>query len=272
MKSRLLGSCCLGLLLLTAGCSGPGGQASSERLSSLRWILPAGALSQIERTAPGVAHGLLASRETFVMVGRGGADPAGGLPTERFTSYAALRRALARHAIPETVHWLAYDPEYWSLTPLEEQRSPGRYMRLFARTAAAHGYRTILVPGRDLFLLQGTRCSKHQGETLDQTFVRCDLPAAARFVPVFTIQGAPEEGRPRELRRFVRASAREARRANPSVVVLVTLGIGAPGGADVSRLARTARAVLPFVDGFELNAAHGSGRLLAPFLRSLEKP
>ncbi len=73
-----------------------------------------------------------------------------------------------------------------------------------------------------------------------------------------------------ELRSFAAACAKQARAANPSVVLIATLSTQ-PGTRWVSgwQLSRAAAAVRPFVQGFQLNMTRRSTRAAVAFLRMI---
>lgn len=226
-------------------------------------------LRDIQRAAPRLAARLLARRTTIVL----NPGPLGltagkaALGTEFFTSYAGFLGTLQRHGIPAGVRAVAYDPELWRATPFAERVDPDRYMRLFAAAAHRHGYATIMMPGRDL-LAAASRCRQQEGEDLDAAFLRCGLAGeSARLSQIFEIQTAPVELSSTEVRRFAAACAKQARAANPSVVLIATMSTQ-PGARWVSgwQLARAAAAVRPFVQGFQLNMTRWSTRAAVSFL------
>jgi hypothetical protein len=229
-------------------------------------------LRDIRAVAPKLAATLLARRTTIVL-SPGKAALTGGraaVGTAFFTSYAHFLGVLRRHAIPAGVRAVAYDPELWQATPLPERLSPGHYMALFAAAARRHGYAVILMPGRDL-LAMARSCRQRPWEDLDAAFLRCGLAGeSARLSEVFEIQTAPVETRATEMRSFAAACAKQARAANPAVVLIATLSTQ-PGTGRVSggQLARAAAAVRPYVQGFQLNMTRRSTRTAVAFLRTI---
>lgn len=260
------------LLLETAACASQRPAHTPAILSRWHWVIDVGDFAHIEKAAPELAAGLLSSPATFAVGKPGGKPfPQGTVPTRLFTSYSAFLQELRTGRLSPRVRAVAYDPEAWQATPIDEQRDPLRYMALFARTARHKGYHALLMPGRDLLLVPGAKCGKRQGETLDSAYVRCGIARAARFAPVFEIQAAPVETDVPELRSFVRAAARRAHAANPSVTLTATLSTAPPGGASVSAaaLVRAAAAIMPYVGGFQLNMTSGTRGVAVTFLRLL---
>jgi hypothetical protein len=226
-------------------------------------------LRDIQALAPKLAGRLLARRTTIVLSPRPLAltGPRGALGTVFFTSYADFIGRLRRHAMPAGVRAVAYDPELWQATPFTERLFPGRYMALFAAAAHRHGYAAILMPGRDL-LAAARSCRQQSGEDLDAAFLRCGLATeGARLSQIFEIQTAPVELSSTEARGFAAACAKQARAANPSVVLIASLSTQ-PGTRWVNgwQLARAAAAVRPYVQGFQLNMTRRSARAAVSFL------
>jgi len=256
--------------------SAPGGPAAMLRFSGPAHgpylVISAQHLRDIQAVAPRLAAALLARRTTIVLSPGPAAltgKPA-ALGTAFFTSYADFIGRLHRHAMPAGVRAVAYDPELWRATPFIERLDPKRYMALFATAARRHGYAVILMPGRDLLAAAGS-CRQQPWEDLDTAFLRCGLAGeSARLSQVFEIQTAPVETRAAELRAFAAACAKQARAANPSVVLIATLSTQ-PGTSWVSgrQLARAAASVRPFVQGFQLNLTRRSARAAVAFLRTI---
>jgi hypothetical protein len=253
--------------------SGPPTLASMLRFSPpahrLYLVISGQHLRDIQLVAPGLAAELRARRTTIVLNPASTTNQA-VVGTALFTSYADFAGKIQRHAMPAGVRAVAYDPELWRATPVAERIDPQRYMRLFAAAAYQHGYATILMPGRDLLAGAGP-CRQQGGEALDGAFVRCGLAGeGARLAQIFELQTAPVELSSTQLRGFAAACARQARAANPSVVLIATLSTQ-PGGRWVSgwQLARAAAALRPFVQGFQLNLTRWSTRAAVAFLRTV---
>jgi len=253
--------------------SGPPTLASMLRFSPpahrLYLVISGQHLRDIQLVAPGLAAELRARRTTIVLNPASTTNQA-AVGTALFTSYADFAGKIQRHAMPAGVRAVAYDPELWRATPVAERIDPQRYMRLFASAAYQHGYATILMPGRDLLAGAGP-CRQQGGEALDGAFVRCGLAGAgARLAQIFELQTAPVELSSTQLRSFAAACARQARAANPSVVLIATLSTQ-PGGrwASGGQLARAAAALRPFVQGFQLNMTRWSTRAAVTFLRTV---
>ena len=73
-----------------------------------------------------------------------------------YTSYAQFKSNIRSGAIRYPYHWVMYDPEHWSKTPVSEQQNPVRYMTLFGQLAHAHGLKVIQAPALDLAYVTGS--------------------------------------------------------------------------------------------------------------------
>jgi hypothetical protein len=270
----------LALMTLGGGQSRPPGwpaaAAAMLRFSapahSLYLVIAEQQLRDIQAVAPKLAAQLLARRTTIVLSPWPAASTGrrAAIGTVFFTSYAGFIGRLERHTMPAGVRAVAYDPESWRATPATERLDPERYMALFAAAAHRHGYAAIMMPGRDLLAMAGP-CRQGPGEDLDAAFLRCRLAGdGARLSQVFEIQTAPIEMRGMELRGFAAACAKQARAANPSVVLIATLSTR-PGTRPMSgwQLAGAAAAVRPYVQGFQLNLTRGTARAAVAFLRAI---
>jgi hypothetical protein len=266
------------LIAMVLGGGRPAGWTGGPPATVLRFPGPAHGpylvisgqhLRDIQAVAPRLAAKLLARRTTIVLAPGSPAltRPDAAVGTAFFTSYSEFIARLRRHAIPRGVRAVAYDPELWRATPFAERLDPERYMALFAGAAHSHGYAAILMPGRDL-LAAARSCRQQPGEDLDAAFLRCGLAGkGARLSQVFAIQTAPVELSTTELRGFAAACAKQARAANPSVVLIATLSTQpGTGWADGWQLARAAAAVRPYVQGFQLNLTPRSARAAVSFL------
>ncbi|MHB1552831.1 MAG: hypothetical protein ACYCZP_02680 [Acidimicrobiales bacterium] len=171
-------------------------------------------------------------------------------PIAYFASFAAFAAAVADDALPAGLRYVAYDPEKWSATPLNEQQDPVTYLRAFTELANAHGLGSVLVPARDLMLVTGGICVKRQGETLSQAFLRCDIAAGSVGADYFVVQGAPVEVSPSTYQSLVRAVSAQVQEQSPGTAVLATVN---PARAPISSLATLLQSTRPYVSGYEVN-------------------
>lgn len=263
-----------GVLLAAVPWSRVSARAADKpvRLASLYWIFYKEDLERINATDPGIVRQLVSGPGTYALTrsARGPKLPPGVIPVENFFSAAALKQAVDTGAIIPGVTAVAEDPENWRATPMPERLTPISYMEKFATVANSHGYKPILVPARDLMRVPDAACTQKPSQTISQAYISCGMPAAATNARMFVIQAAAVETNIPALLQLVRQGAAQARRANPNVIVLATLS-AAPNGAPVpfTIVVRAARAILPYLQGLELNSEPANDRRVVSFLRAL---
>lgn len=174
-----------------------------------------------------------------------------------FRSYAHFRADLLSHRLSAPIRAVVYDPEKWSYTPIGEQLHPRRAMRAFAALARAAHLRVVEAPARDLVTVPGARCVRAHQETVDAAYLRCGLVrVAAEVSDAVDVQAQADQPNPLQYARVVDAAATQARRSNPSVVVLSGLTTMRQGDTAENMLA-DAIAVRAVVNGYWLNM-HGT--------------
>jgi hypothetical protein len=250
----------------------PAISAEKPIVQRLYWIFYKEDIERINAFDPGMVRQLAAGPGTYALTRSafGPKLPPGVLPAENFFSAASLQQAIASGDIYPGVRFVAEDPEDWRVTPMTERLTPIPYMKKFAAAANAHGLTPILVPARDLMRVPNAACTQNPTDTISQAYISCGIPAAAADARYFVIQAAAVETNLPALRQLVSQGAAEARRANPSVIVLATLS-AAPNGTPVPYAAvdRAAQAVLPYVKGFEMNSEPQNDHALVSFLQGL---
>jgi hypothetical protein len=188
--------------------------------------------------------------------------------TEHWTSFESFALAVASGEVPSYVDAVHYDDESWSQTPLAEQLHPAAFQRRFCGLAHEHGWACLTGPGQDLCGV----LSHPRGETYAQCYLDLGLAGkAARYADLVDLQAQALEAQgARVYSRFVRRAARQARAANPGVVVLGNLS-PSPNGGGVSarRLAACAKRALPYVDGYYLTVPDGEARPVAQAVRAV---
>ena len=243
-------------------------------LSSLYWIFYKEDFNHINAEAPALIKQVAAGPGTYVLEQRVGGTrlPASVIPVQYFFSSAGLQAAIDHHKIIPGVQVVADDLEDFAITPASERKDPIPAMRGFADAAHANGYRPILIPGRDLMRVPRAVCSQQPGTTISQAYLRCGLPAAAAYAPIYVIQAAAVETNLSALRQLVQDGAAQARKANPHALVLATLSVS-PNGLYVpaSAVVLAAEAIRPYVQGFFMNDIRPSDSRMIGFLRALSK-
>ncbi len=279
LRPRVLSVIAVIAVIVTALlAAGPAAQVSaspaSQRtgLPKLYWIFYKEDIERVNAFDSAIVRQLVSGPGTYALTrsAHGPQLPAGVIPVENFFSDASLQNAIDAHAIYPRVKFVAEDPEYWKSTPKAEQVTPIRYMNKFATTASANGYTPILVPARDLMRVPNGACTQQGASTISQAYISCGIPAAAANARFYVIQAAAVETDLPALRQLVRQGAAQAHRANPHVIVLATLS-AAPNGTPLpyTAVVSAARAVLPYVRGFEMNSEPRNDRELVSFFRAL---
>jgi len=243
-------------------------------LSSVRWIFYKEDFNHLNDEAPALIKQIIAGPGTYVLEHRAGGPPLPRqvIPAEMFFSSATLRAAIDHDRIIPGVKVVVDDLEDLGTTPAAERKEPIRALKGFAHAAHASGYQPMLIPGRDLMLVSGAMCSQQRGHTISQSYLRCGLPAAAAYAPIYVIQSAAVETNLSALRQLVREGATQARKANPNVTIFATLSVS-PNGAYVpyTAVVRAAEAIRPYVQGFEMNNIRPSDWRMIHFLAGLSK-
>jgi hypothetical protein len=242
------------------------------RLSSVKWIFYKEDFNHLRAEAPGLIRQIIASPGTYVLEHRVGGPPLPPqvIPAEMFFSDAALQAAILHHRMIPGVRFVVDDLEYMGTAPAVEQKKPIPAMKGFAHAADMHGYQPVLIPGRDLMLVSGAVCAKQRGHTISQSYLRCGLPAAAASAPIYVIQAAPVETNLPALVQLVQGAVAQARKANPHVIIFATLSVS-PDGAFVpyTAVVQAAKAIRPYVQGFEMNNIRPSDWRMIHFLAGL---
>ncbi len=267
-------------LVVFAGAAGswPGVSASSMgnpiSLSSMYWIFYKEDFNHINAKAPALIKQMVAGPGTYVLEQRAGGTPlpAHVIPVQYFFSSAGLQAAIDHHQVIPGVKVVADDLENFAITPAPERKNPIPAMRGFADAAHANGYRPILIPGRDLMRVPRAVCSQQPGTTISQAYLRCGLPAAAAYAPIYVIQAAAVETNLSALRQLIQDGAARARKANPRALILATLSVS-PNGLYVpyTAVVVAAKAIRPYVQGFFINNLRPSDSRMIGFLKALGK-
>jgi hypothetical protein len=200
------------------------GMAPASAATTSNWAMTGWNIHQLDQLSPAIAKHFFNTPASFATGPLAATSPVSdGFTTSGvlvYNSYAQFAADIANHAIAPSYGWVMYDPEYWSATPLNEQRDPALYMQEFGQLAHASGLKVIEAPGRDLGLVSGSACPETPGESLDHWYLRCDVPgAAAADADLLVVQDQVNTTNPREFDYLYSSSASQARAANPAIVV-----------------------------------------------------
>jgi len=183
-----------------------------------------------------------------------------------YASYAQFAADVRTGAITYPYKWVAYDPEAWSQTPLYEQRSPVKYLRLFGQLAHAHGYKVIELPARDLGGVAGSACPALPGESLDPWYIRCNIAgAAAAYADIYVLQDQVNTTRVSEFAYLYNTARAQAQAANPQIVTdtEVSTNYGTP-----AQMAAAAQSVT--ADGYYISATSPTLPQADQFLQQMQ--
>jgi hypothetical protein len=221
----------------------------------MRWIVNAGSLQHSQADFPlDLQKKYFDSACTFLVIGDN--------PSEDYRDWTAVRTRTATSlatveaaAADASTTAVLYDPEGWDMTPSEEQRDPAGAACRAASVVHAHNKILIVTPAINLIRIvepgvKGDRFEAFAGTKLAGEIARC--------ADVYEIQAQGTEMDKGAYRSFVEAEARQARAANPHVVVLAGISTNPMGqqvsGKEVFDAVQSARNV---VDGFWLNIPGG---------------
>jgi hypothetical protein len=202
----------------------------------------------------------------------GGGSPSGWPGAITGRAWASLRgfeEDVAAGAIPDDVRVAMYDPERWRHTPEDEQRDPAAAIRRFVARCRELGYVSMVTPYPRLVTVRDARFRARPGEREEDAYVRSGLTSDAAAADICETQAQRLEDRPGEYRAFVAATAAQARRANPRVVLLSGLSTSPGYTASAEMLLEAFRAVRDVVDGHYLSLSkRRHPEVMAAFLRS----
>ncbi len=171
-----------------------------------------------------------------------------GTAVDTVTSYTELQAQFADRMLPGRYTWVLLDMEPWNLTPHSEYVDIPLYEQLSAEMVHAHGMKIMCSP-------------------LTKDYITDDVAgSAARYADAIDIQAQPWDGHVSTYKSLVDEAAKQARAANPNVLVgagVATDSTGVPiTGAQMYAAYESVR---PVLDWYWLNAAVWSnGKGCAP--------
>jgi hypothetical protein len=246
------------------------GVAPAAAATTSNWVMTGWNIHQLDQLAPATASHFFNTPSSYATGPLAATSPvsdgfaASGVLV--YNSYAQFAADLANHAIAPAYTWVMYDPEYWSLTPLNEQQNPALYLQQFGQLAHAHGLKVIEAPGRDLALVPGAACPQARGETLDRWYLRCNIPgAAAASADLVVVQDQVNTTNPAEFDHLYNASRSQAQAANPQVITDAEVSTTYGTASQMATAAKSAHA-----DGIYINATTPSLGKAKSFLRIMQ--
>lgn len=225
--------------------------------TGLRWIVNSGSLRTSQPDFPlELQRKFFDSTCTFLVMS---ANPPRdykdwrAIRTHTITSLSQLDRAAA----DSSTMALLYDDERWEMTPEEEQAHPVQAACRAAAIAHANGKIVIATPAINLIRVLDPGSTG--GDQRFADFARTNVAGRiSKCVDVYEIQAQGAEKDTQKFRDFVVAEARQARAANPKIIVLAGISTN-PSGQQVTaqELLKAVESVRDFVDGFWLNIPAG---------------
>jgi hypothetical protein len=230
------------------------------------WLLTRNTVGLIAAADPGLASRFFATPDSTVLGGWPGATSAMSWP-----SYSSFAAAVAMGTIPRGIGAVMYDPEGWAATPRWERQDPVSYMKAFSELAHDHGYAVILTPHPNLTTVPGAACPLNDGEAMEDAYLRCRIPAvASRFADILDVQAQFLETDTGRYAWVVDLATRQARAANPNIIVVSQLSTTFTPSASV--LFSAWRAVQDVVDGHYLSIPDGfRADVAVGFLRMVDQ-
>ncbi|MGH8280448.1 MAG: hypothetical protein ACRETQ_12935 [Gammaproteobacteria bacterium] len=229
----------------------------------LRWIVVAGSLQRSQAAFPlALQRRYFDSPCTFLVAGhRLQADYRNWVATS--TQSSPSLAGVARIVENPSTAAVIYDPEAWPMTPPAEQTDPARAVCQAEAMAHAHHKLLIATPAVDLLRFvapQSQRRLRGRGHSRRyREFEQTGLAGSiARCADVYEIQAQGSEMDTAKFRQFVLAEARQARQANPRVVILAGISTN-PSGQRVTaqQLYAAVQSVRRSVSGYWLNIPAG---------------
>lgn len=223
----------------------------------LRWIVNAGSLRASQAEFPlDLQRAYFDSPCTFLVVGRNAPPDYRDWRAVRTHSAPSLD-GLQRAASDSSIGALLYDDEAWDMTPPEEQRDPAAAACRATSIAHAQGKTLIVTPAIDLMRIIAP--GQARGGRRFEAFAQTGLAGRiAKCADVYEIQAQGAERDTAKFRNFVATEAKQARAANPRIIVLAGISTN-PTGQHVTaeELFKAVQSVRGVVDGFWLNIPAG---------------
>jgi len=174
-------------------------------------------------------------------------------PLASYTSYAQFAQDLADGSFPAGVKWVMFGLESTSASPEVEKQNPAAYLKDFALLAHRHGLHVIEVPGRDLVGVPGAACRAQTGEKFDHAFLRCHIPADARYADVLLIEAQGDQSDVPAYSALVTAAASQVQAVAPGISVMS--GLTTDRGDSAAQIFACWEATHATVSGYWMNSS-----------------
>jgi hypothetical protein len=173
-------------------------------------------------------------------------------PIASYTSYAQFSQDLHNGTFPKGISWVMYGIESNTNSPLEEKKNPAYYLKAFALLAHQYHLKTMEVPGRDLVDVSGAMCHANAGETLDQAYIRCRIPADSQYADIYQVEAQADQPNISTYTNLVNAAISQVRNAAPSITVMS--GLTTDRGDSAQQIYLCWQATHTLVSGYWMNS------------------
>jgi hypothetical protein len=232
-----------------AVCSVPPLADLSTRPSG-HWIMTENLLTRICKLDPASAAWFFNSPDAF---SKGSAIRGlAATPLASYTSYAQFAHDLADGSFPAGVKWVMFGLESTTDSPIVEKQNPALYLKDFALLAHRHHLRVIEVPGQDLVGVPGAACQALPGEKFYHAFLRCHIPADARYADAFLIEAQGDQSDVSTYASLVIAAAHQIRGLAPGISVMA--GLSTDRGGSAAQIFACWEATHATVSGYWMNS------------------
>jgi hypothetical protein len=236
-----------------SGGSGGGGTQTGGGKSPNHWLMTSNLVQSLQSQDAASAKWYFNTSNGFIMNNAGsGISGLSATPIRNYKSYAAFSQDIANGAIPSSVHWVMYDNENWSYTPKSEAQDPAKYMKLFADLAHQHSLKVYEVPARDVVTTAGAACRPQSGENVDQAYIRCQIPADARYADIYEIQAQADQSSVTAYTNLVAEAKNQVRAQAPNIVVMS--GLTTDRGDTIAQIVNCWKATHTGVQGYWMNS------------------
>lgn len=215
------------------------------------WIISSEAIDELKsvNASDNLLNTAFNSASTY-FTGKDSSALPNAIPTQTFTSFAAMQSAFNSHTVASTVGAILYDNEDWQFTPSNEQQDPVDYAKQAAQLAHDHGLKLIFTPATDLLsvLKPGVTSNKYNA------FLSLNiLGQAAKYVDAIDIQAQGSQGTS-NYASFIQQAAEQIKAVNNSVEIFGGMS-SEPSGKTVSAadLLADYNATKQYVEGYWMN-------------------
>lgn len=225
--------------------------AATASQGQTHWIISSEAINELKSV--NVSDNLLNTafnNGSTYFTGKDSSALPNAIPTETFTSFAAMQSAFNSHTVASTVQAILYDSEDWQFTPSNEQQDPVGYAKQAAQLAHDHGMKLIFTPATDLLSVLKPEVTS---DKYDAFLALNILGQSAKYVDAIDVQAQGSQGTSNYVT-FLQQAAAQIKAANSSVEIFGGMS-SEPSGKTVSAadLLSDYNATKQYVEGYWMN-------------------